>query len=132
MKDDRWREIVGERLEEFVTQKWGTQKKAARILDVAASTLSQYISGERKPSPEHQLKLIRWGFPKELFDLYYYLDKINPEQLTTEQTKQVIINQQLMIMQQSKTIRMLMEHSEKLQKEVVELSKLIRTLSENK
>ena len=66
------------KLKEFIKEKYGNQKKLARLLGMSRSHLSLIISGKRRIPPELKQLLIRNGFDEGLIYNYIISDKIEP------------------------------------------------------
>lgn len=124
--DDRFIELIGNPLKEYLKAKYGSLSRAARQFEIDPTFLSKILKGTRKPNQLLVLKFVKDGFDKEHFDKYYMLDKINVEQLTKKEILELVSQQSLLIQQQRELITNLSDRLTRYIDANLKLTKLIQ------
>jgi hypothetical protein len=76
MQDQTQYIALGAGLRSFLKLNFGTQKKAARLLNISETQLTQIIKGRRKANPKLISRLGLQGFDSTLFDCYIDMNKL--------------------------------------------------------
>lgn len=108
--------MLGDEIKYYCVKKWGSQKKAAKILEVSPNVLSLVINNHRKPTAELITKLTAHGFDEDHFKKYFLDEKDNLDALTKKEVIELVRQQKNLLDQQKELINFLSKRIDKLVK----------------
>lgn len=81
---------LGTELKIFCNRKYGSQKRASKILDINQKVLSMVINCNRAPNAEFVNKFTRAGFDEVYFNEYFSISDPDPDLLTKKEQADLI------------------------------------------
>lgn len=107
---------LGDEIKYFCRTKWASQKRAAKVIGVSESILSQVVKGTRNPSKELMMRLIDSGFSEDHFKEHFLGEKRDLTMLTTKELIEFAYQQQSLIDSYKDLVNFLSKRIDKLSK----------------
>lgn len=122
--------VIGERIREFLIQKYGKLKTGADKLSVSPSALQMYLNGSRLPGRKFLVKLKELGCDIDLLltnEVDVTADRVSDEPFVSKD--KIILSQAEEIHQLKEKLKSTKEKVNKLEKEVKEILEETKKLS---